>query len=529
MSTRAAKTPTNVPKFSPVSWGRRQSVQKRLAKLFGVFGYQPLELPILGPAELFLRKSGGELAAQMYSFTDAGGNQVTLRPEFTAPIMRYYLDCADPGSLPVRWQYAGPVFRYSEAGMLPPLGGGQFTQIGAELIGSNTVQADAELLGMAARVPIELGLKDWRLRIGDLAVLHSLLDVAGLSERARSFIVSQIPTLAEGVGGLEAAEGRAQQLHLVGSGPEEGDLGLAIAGLDDDQSRRVLQGFLGWNTGDAQGRASRPDGGFPGSSSAVRPDGPAPVTQEEEIPGEQRISWGDFGRREPSEIVDRLLRKIRGSDDPANLRQGLELVAQLVAVKGPPATALGDAERLIENAGASSAALHRLSHLVELLQGSAGSDFPGIGPKNLELDFGLARGLAYYNGIIFEVRQSGFSGTLGGGGRYDDLARALGSIEIVPALGFAFNLEALLATLGTNGSPEDLRAGMRRVLVGAADRHGFGVAMAKVEKLARSGYWAEADLEGRSLEEALKHARQRGMDQLVWVPAEGEPVTHQVD
>ena len=515
------------------SWGRQRSVIQRLSRLFSVFGYQALELPILGPAELFLRKSGGELASQMYSFVDAGGSQVSLRPEFTAPIMRHYLDCSGQASLPVRWQYAGPVFRYSGEGLSPALGGGQFTQIGAELIGSGTVLADAELLGMAARVPLELGLKDWRLRIGDLAVLHSLLAVTGLSERSRSFIVSQIPRLAQGTSGLEAVVERAQQLHLVGLGPEEDDLGLAISDLDDDQARKVLQGFLGWKTGDAPGDAQSSTyhqiGSLPAAPLPQSLDGSDAAVPGPPEDGEERENWGGFGRRDPSEIVDRLLRKLRGSDDRVNLRRGMELVAQLVAIKGPPAAALEIAERLLQRAGANLAELKRLAELVELLQGTGDSGTPRVGPDNLELDFGLARGLAYYNGIIFEVRHSSLSASLGGGGRYDELARALGSKETVPALGFAYNLEALLLLPGLEISHEDSLFGLPRVLVAAVDRPSFGAATEQVEKLGRAGYSAEIDLEGRSLEEALSHARQRGMEQLVWVSADGKAVTHQVD
>ena len=63
----------------------------------------------------------------------------------------------------------------------------------------------------------------------------------------------------------------------------------------------------------------------------------------------------------------------------------------------------------------------------------------------ITLDFGLVRGLAYYNGVIFEVSHPDWPGNLGGGGRYDTLSRALGGVNAVPALGFAYNLDALIA------------------------------------------------------------------------------------
>jgi len=184
---------------------------------------------------------------------------------------------------------------------------------------------------------------------------------------------------------------------------------------------------------------------------------------------------------------------------------------------------------LYDNGAAVSAELERLAELLELLRGSGGSGTPRVGPDNLELDFGLARGLAYYNGIIFEVRHPSLPGPLGGGGRYDDLARALGSKDTVPALGFAYNLEALLLIPELDISHQDSRAGLPRVLVAAVDRQSFGAAREKVEDLGLAGYSAELDLEDRSLEESLSHARQRGMEQLVWVSADGQAATHRVD
>ena len=72
-----------------------------------------------------------------------------------------------------------------------------------------------------------------------------------------------------------------------------------------------------------------------------------------------------------------------------------------------------------------------------------------VASGQIVLDFGLVHGLAYYNGVIFEVSHPKWAGTLGGGGRYDTLSRALGSDKAVPALGFAYNLDALIA-IGAN-------------------------------------------------------------------------------
>ena len=85
---------------SPQDLARRTAVQDGLRGLFSSHGYQCIDTPLLEPTELFLRKSGGELAARMYTFTDPGGNLVSLRPEFTSSAIQYYLERADTRRCP---------------------------------------------------------------------------------------------------------------------------------------------------------------------------------------------------------------------------------------------------------------------------------------------------------------------------------------------------------------------------------------------------------------------------------------------
>ena len=380
--------------LSQDSWRTKRDLLDRLGDLIGSFGYSHLETPILEPTDLFLRKSGGALASRIYSFTDPGSNLVTLRPEFTSSIMRHYLEHAGDTQLPVRLQYAGPVFRYEVSN---PEASGQFTQIGAELLGSSSIKADAEVLSLAAQVVSQSEVADWRLEMADLDVLNSVLDAVGVSERARTFVIDNISKLKQGHQVIPQVLEEAHRLHITGQNAHEDYLVEAVQGLDDGQARVVLQGLLKWSAAD------------------------------------------QLGQRNAEEVVDRLLRKLRGSDDSNSLQRSLELASDLAAVRGEPKAALSDAEAVIRAAGADVSAFERLSQLLDLVL----SDSAISG--HLELDFGLVRGLAYYNGIVFEVKHPRWPESLGGGGRYDGLARALGGQDAVPALGFAYNLEALLA------------------------------------------------------------------------------------
>ena len=112
-------------------------------------------------------------------------------------------------------------------------------------------------------------------------------------------------------------------------------------------------------------------------------------------------------------------------------------------IKGEPGPALQTVKKTLASAGANQDAVDRLSEVISLM--SHGPDIKG----QVVLDFSLVRGLAYYNGVIFEVSHPGWPGTLGGGGRYDTLSRALGGGDAVPALGFAYHLDALI-TIGAS-------------------------------------------------------------------------------
>ena len=458
---------------------RKRTLQDALTSTLAGYGYEFLETPLLEGTELFLRQSGGDLASRMYSFVDAGSNQVSLRPEFTSPIMRHFLENG-AGALPARFQYAGPVFRYDVA---HPEGSGQFTQVGAELIGASGLLADAELLTLAADLAARAGLVDYRLELADLDVFHSILDVARISDRARSFILASIPQLRLGPQALPEVRERAYQLHLDDRNSEYQELSAAITGLDDDQARQVIQGFLQWNSTDIR----------------------------------------RFGQRDPQQVVDRFLRKLRGTDEMGRLEQGLELAARMATIRGEPREALAATRDVVATSGAYSPALDRLEELLEILESCAETH------GKVTVDFGLARGLAYYNGIVFEVRHPDWPSPLGGGGRYDGLARALGSPVDVPASGFAYTLETLLAL--ADGQESSVRPGEQNetVLVVAEAPAVAGRALKEARKLRDKGLVVELEVGGRDLEQSREFASQQGFGRMVYVDTGGELTACDVD
>ncbi len=463
---------------SQESWRTARDLQDRVMDLIGGFGYRRLETPILEPTDLFSRKSAGELASRIYSFADPGSALVSLRPEYTSSVIRHCLENAATVDLPARWQYSGPVFRYEAS---EPEAGGQFIQAGAELVGSSSVLADAEVLCLAGAALSHLGVRDWRLELADLDVLSSVLNAAGVSERARAFVISSMPRLRQGRQAIPGVMEEALRLHVTGEDSERDTLGQAVEGLDDDQARVVLRGLLQWSAAD------------------------------------------QLGQRNPGEVVDRLLRKLRGGDNEDTLRRGLELAGDLAVVRGEPGGALEEAGAIVRASKADETAFTRFSELLNLLASDSGLS------GRLVLDFGLVRDLAYYNGIVFEVKHSSWAGALGGGGRYDGLAQALGGGAPLPALGFAYNLGAVQTLIGDDCIEGGAPWPSPTTLVAAENAASRRDALTAVDELRRQGVLAELEVGGRGLESALSYAVKRGMTRVLVAHQDGRRTSHTVE
>ena len=133
------------------------------------YGYQQIRTPIVEPTALFARGLGTVtdiVEKEMYSFTDSmNGDQLTLRPESTAGVVRAVLEHNLTYEGPKRLWYSGPMFRHER----PQRGRyRQFHQIGAEAIGFSGPDIDAELIMMCQRLWDDLGLSDIRLEINSI-------------------------------------------------------------------------------------------------------------------------------------------------------------------------------------------------------------------------------------------------------------------------------------------------------------------------------------------------------------------------
>jgi len=146
-----------------------QHIEATARKIFRLYGFSEIRVPILEKSELFHRSIGDStdiVEKEMYSFIDKGENRVTMRPEGTAGIMRAFIEhklyAADPVA---KLYYMGPMFRYER----PQKGRyRQFYQIGAEVTGIADPKIDAQVLTMLCHFFAELGLTEPQLQINSL-------------------------------------------------------------------------------------------------------------------------------------------------------------------------------------------------------------------------------------------------------------------------------------------------------------------------------------------------------------------------
>ena len=138
-------------------------------KVAEVYGYRFMETPIFEFSEVFKKSLGNSsdiVSKEMYTFKDRSEEEITLRPEGTAGIIRAIISNGLTHQMPFRAFYSGPMFRYErpQKGRLR-----QFHQIGIELIGSLRPEADIEVIACACRILEELGIRqDTKLEINSL-------------------------------------------------------------------------------------------------------------------------------------------------------------------------------------------------------------------------------------------------------------------------------------------------------------------------------------------------------------------------
>ena len=339
-------------------------------------GAKPVDAPILQPLNLLLDLAGEAMRARLFVVQAEGGAEACLRPDFTVAVARQHID---GGAASGRYVYEGPAFRSAPGGDRPE----EFVQLGVELFapaGDGTVEADAEIAGLAWRAAVAGGREDLTLWLGDVGLFAAFIGSLALPDAlaARLKRVAGRPRL------LNAELARAGEAVAPTGG---GQLAAMLSGLSEAQAAAMLEEV--W------------------ALAGVEP----------------------VGGRGPGEIATRLVRRAEAASAPALTQAQAAAIRAFMAISEAPATGLKQVRALAGKACGLDAALAdweaRLARLAE------------VPADRMRFAPALGHAFDYYDGLTFEVRSEalGADRPVASGGRYDGLLARLGGAADARAVG----------------------------------------------------------------------------------------------
>ena len=180
--------PKGVADFLPEQAAKIGYIEDRIAAVFKQWGFQRIITPLLEFQDVLALGMGDELKERMFRFEDRHTNRlVAVPPDITPQVARIEATRMRGYPLPHRLCYVGRVLRQAE---LQSGKSRELRQAGVELIGLESPEADAEMIGMAAEVLCSLGFTGFKIDLGQVEFGRGVLAAAGVTGQVRRRLVS---------------------------------------------------------------------------------------------------------------------------------------------------------------------------------------------------------------------------------------------------------------------------------------------------------------------------------------------------
>ncbi len=179
MGKQLLHTPEGVRDIYGKEYTRKLEVESRLRENIRLYGYEEIQTPTFEYFDVFSKEIGTTPSRELYKFFDKEGNTLVLRPDFTPSIARCAAKYFGEESVPLRFSYMGNTFTNTSnlQGKLK-----ESTQMGAELIGDDSVEADGEMISLVIKSLLHAGLRRFQITIGQVEYFKGLCEEAGLDE-----------------------------------------------------------------------------------------------------------------------------------------------------------------------------------------------------------------------------------------------------------------------------------------------------------------------------------------------------------
>ncbi|MDF2820037.1 MAG: hypothetical protein K0R15_478 [Clostridiales bacterium] len=179
MTDKLLHTPAGLRDIYSLECAKKHMMEERLHHIMHLYGYQDIETPTFEYYEVFDQDTGTVAPKETYRFFDRENNLVVLRPDITPSIARAASKYYSYSDLPVRLCYKGNTFRNKESyqGKM-----NEVTQLGAELIGDSSTDADAEIIAILVMTMLQAGLTEFQIDLGQIDYFNGLIEEAALDK-----------------------------------------------------------------------------------------------------------------------------------------------------------------------------------------------------------------------------------------------------------------------------------------------------------------------------------------------------------
>ena len=179
MKDKLLHTPEGVRDIYNSECAAKLMLQNKLHHVLEHYGFRDIQTPSFEFFDIFSQERGTVSSKDMYKFFDRDGNTLVLRPDITPSIARCTAKYYKEENLPIRLCYIGNTFinNSSYQGKLK-----EATQLGAELMNDDSIEADAEMLALTIECLLQSGLKEFQVEIGDADFFRALIEEAGFED-----------------------------------------------------------------------------------------------------------------------------------------------------------------------------------------------------------------------------------------------------------------------------------------------------------------------------------------------------------
>jgi len=328
------------------------------------------------------------------------------------------------------------------------------------MFGGHVISSDAEILQLACEALNALKITSFRLELGHIGVVSGFINRLQLDDHAARLLLSLMEQISRSGEGEQFAQTRLETLYPV-SWISESAKGFNFLNTSSSDDIHFLASLL--------------------SSMSV--------------------TYGSDDARH--EVVERFLWKMERSEQRKRILHALEFLRALHALSGPPPDVFEALRDLLERYALDPKPLTELEQLVGVIEQS------DISSQQIVLNLALGRGVSYYTGLVFEIHapdEEGFDTQLCGGGRYDNLLRAVGGTRDINACGFAFGIERLLPLIPNSSFPPPEKT---LALILPVDIQNMPYALKVAQTARESGLRVEVDVTEHGVGAGLKLATKK--------------------